>query len=361
MNNKVCIILPCNIYITPYYFLYEQLLDKMNVKFDLIIWNRDGIKENSKGRIISYNLPDKANDGNRSKVYKFLKFASFVKKVIKKNKYEKLLILGSYAGTAALLANFLEKKYKKNYWFDIRDYTYEWFKPYYWAMCKAIKFSYRTAISSAGYEVFLPKHEYIHAHNIDRQMIEKCKKIQLSRNLNDPIRISFIGNVRYYDENVKLLNLFKNDTRFILQYYGAQSEQLKSYCEINKIYNVDFYGRFNPVQTAEFYAKTDIINNVYGNTGVELTTALSNKLYFAASLHMPILVSKNTLMEKIACGYNFGWAVDSSDSNLTNSIYDWYKNIDINMMRSGCNEFMDKVLKDEEGFKHSLSQFLIEV
>ena len=48
-----------------------------------------------------------------------------MKKNIVKNKYEKIVLLDTSAGTAALLAGFLSKHYRNKYWIDIRDYSFE--------------------------------------------------------------------------------------------------------------------------------------------------------------------------------------------------------------------------------------------
>lgn len=358
MGNKVCLILPCNIYVTPFYYRYEKILKDMSIDFDLIIWNREKVNEISDGNIIYYNLKDESNNGNKFKIIKFIRFAFFVKKRIKNSRYEKLIFLGSYAGTAAILSNFLSKYYEKKYWFDIRDYTYEWFKPYYLFISKAIKNSYKTTISSKGYKQFLPEYDYAFSHNMNISMIEECRKKLSHEKKNNNIRISFIGNIRYYDENIKLLNALKNDMRFILQYYGDKSEYLESYCKENNIKNVDFHGKFDTKDTPDFYAKTDIINNVYGNSGIELTTALSNKLYFAIGLNIPILVSRDTYMDEVCKKCKLGFTVDFKNSNLANDLYDWYMNFNKEESNRYCSKYWNLILEEDLAFDKNIKMFL---
>lgn len=357
-KNSICVVLPCNIYVAPFYFRYEKILSEMQVEFDLIIWNRDGIEEKSEGEIIYFNVLDTANNGDKMKIIKFYKFAYFVKQTIKKNKYDKILFLGSYAGNAVFLSNFLKNNYHNRYWFDIRDYTYEWFKPYYNSISSVIKNSYKTAISSSGYEEFLPKYDYIYTHNIDKINIKKCKKKKNKKTPQTPICISFIGNVRYYKENIKLLELFRNDDRFVLQYYGSGSEELQKYCKENNILNVDFHGKFAPEETSRFYNKTHIINNVYGNSGIELTTALSNKLYFSGGLHLPILVSPNTYIQKISEKYKFGYVIDYDKLNLADELYNWYIQLIKNDNFTGYDDFWKGVIKEDEKFEKTLEDFI---
>lgn len=359
MNNKICLVLACNLYAAPFYYRYEKLLTELQIDFDMIIWNRDLIEEKSIGNIISFNLKDVANSGEKKKIIKYFRFSSFVKKRLKLYKYERVVFLSTASGVVAILSLFLKRYYKKRYWIDIRDYTYEMFKPYKKAFSIAINNSYASSISSIGFTKFLPKYNYIVTHNIDFDSIKKCLEAKNKKNPELPIRISFIGNVRYFDLNKKMLQIFKNDNRFILQYYGKKSEILKEYCREYEIDNVEFYGRFDVEMTADFYSKTHIINNVYGNDRLEVTTALSNKLYFAASLHLPILVSSNTYMEEVTKQFKFGYTMDLNDPTINDKLFEWYTGITDEMFM--YDEFMDQVIKEYNEFEEKLKKFLKEL
>lgn len=357
MKNKVCIVLPCNIHAAPYYYKYEKILKELNVNFDLIIWNREQIREETSANIISFNVKDIPNSGEKKKIINYFKFSFFVKKRLKEVKYQKVIFLSTSAATVALLSVFLKKRYKDKFWIDIRDYSFEWFLPYKQALSIAINNSYLTTISSKGFEEFLPKYDYLVTHNVDLPTINKVierKRNELTKLDHESIKISFIGNIRYFNENTKILNIFKNDKRFTLQYFGTQSELLQEYCEQNGIENVKFKGRFNPEETWFYYMKTDIINNVYGNDSMELTTALSNKLYYAAGLNIPILVSPNTYMQTVSEKYNLGYTFNTDDINMNDKLYDWY----INREKSEGEIFMKSVLIDYTDFEREIRGFI---
>jgi len=358
MSKNVCLVLPCNTYVAPFYYRYEDIMIKYGVDFDLIVWNRANIEENTLATVISFDVKDESNNNDKKKVIKFIKFALFVRKIVNINKYKKIIFLSSYAGNAILLSHYIKAKYKYKYWFDVRDYTYEWFTPYYWLLKQTINNSFKTCLSSDGFKSFLPDHDYLTVHNIDKTNIDKAIALRENIEKSDTIRISFIGNVRYYDENIMLLNAFKNDKRFILQYYGAGSEQLSDYCNYNNIANVKFVGRFSPELTAKFYAETDIINNVYGNVGIEVRTALSNKLYFSASLRIPIIVSPGTYMADITNKYGFGFAVDFNSSCIADELYAWYTCLITSREQPRYNELWDKVQREDELFECKLHEFL---
>ena len=193
--------------------------------------------------------------------------------------------------------------------------------------------------------------------NVDYDTINNVKNTTFVQ--DSCIRISFIGNVRYYNLNIKLLDLLKNDERFRIQFYGTESEKIRDYCVTNGIRNVDFEGRFPFEKTAFFYQKTDLINNIYGNETMEVSTALSNKLYYAAYLDKPILVSNNTYMSDVVKKYNLGYVVDLNNNNLADDIYTWYIQYKENpsTMRQS---FIDKIEKEFKDYQEKFKKFIQE-
>lgn len=327
--NDVCLILPCNLYVIPYFKVYERMFSEMDMMYDIILWNRSLIEEKCRGRIISHNIPDTANNKDPKKVLKYFGFAKFVKQELKNNKYKKIVFLDTSSCTLVLLHGFLRKNYMKKYWVDIRDYSFENIFLYKYMLGKTLKNAFGCDISSRGFLKFLPNIDnYCVTHNIDFDTINQLENHCIEEypdNENHVIRISFIGNVRYYGINKTLLDIFKNDPRFKIQFYGTGSEVLSEYCEKNGIQNVEFEGRFPFEKTAEFYQKTDIINNLYGNNTMEVKTALSNKLYYSLYLDKPILVYPDTYMCDVVSKYGLGFVVDFKSDNIPDKLYEWYK------------------------------------
>ena len=322
MKSRILVILGCNTRWAPYYYRYENIFIKNGISFDVAIWNRENIIETLRANIVyEFKKQDTSNDHNFLKVGKFIKFANFIKKIIAHEKYEKLIFLG-WAGCAATLNwTLLVGKYKNKYWLDIRDSHYEWFFPYFLLEKAVINNSSVTTISSLGFRKFLPDHEYYINHNIAADLENVATKFR--RNVDTCIRISFIGNVRYFEENKQLLKVFANDHRFRLQYYGFGSDKIKEFCLRDGINNVDFYGEFDKNDTVLFYNRTDIINNVYGNKKIETKSALSNKLYYGLYFKLPILVSPGTYMEEIVNEYGIGMAFEN-DVSFPDILYSWY-------------------------------------
>lgn len=358
MSENVALIVGTNLHWAPFYYRYEKYLISKKIKFDLILWNREEISEPCKAEnIIECNTRDIANNKNPKKIWKFIVFGNFVKKVIKERRYDKLLFVGTYGCAIAFECNFLSKNYKNKMWIDVRDDLYEWFKPFYLAEKKSIEASFATTISSPAFKRFLPKHNYYMMHNIDPNASDMIKNFKKENDPEGRIRISFIGNVRYFEQNVQLIKLLKNDSRFRLQYYGKGSEKLEVYCKENDVENVDFHGGFLQDETINFYKKTDIINNMYGNETMNLQLALSNKLYYGAFLKLPILVSDNTLMEDLTHEYEMGFAFENTNE-FADKLYEWYVKIENKEINPKFEALWKKVQDEDNTTMKKLDEFL---
>ncbi|MDG0888949.1 hypothetical protein [Paracholeplasma manati] len=360
-SSEYCVVLPCNINIAPYYQSYERLFISKNLPFDLIIWDRELSEEQTFAKnVFKFSKKDIPNNKNWLKIISYFKFASFVKNKLKKNSYKKVIFLSTSGATVVLLNGFLKKYYNKKYWIDIRDYSFEWFIPYKNGLAKAIDNSFKTSISSPAFTRFLPKGDFSIVHNIDFKSIDDFINHQeeLEQIDSDKIRISFVGSVRYFEENKKQLEFFKNDTRYVLQFYGSRANQLKGYCEDNNIHNVDFHDRFDSSETYRFYQRTDIINNVYGNNSFELTTALSNKLYFSVALKKPIIVSSDTYLASIVVDNGFGYVLKYVDEDKDN-LYKWYfELINSKDYHDKCNDFYNNAVNEYKANQKLLEDFL---
>lgn len=355
--KRIAVVLGSNIHWAPYYYRYEKILAGCGAEIDLIIWNREGVQEVSSANLIEYKVPDISNNKNPWKVFKFIGFSCFVHKQIKMVQYDRVIFLGTHGCAVSFCAPFLAKYYSKRIWIDVRDDEYEWFPPFYWGEKKSIEASYATAISSYEYTRFLPEHEYLYMHNIDPNADELQAKYAPQEDAEHRIRISFIGNVRYLEQNKKLLNRLGNDDRFVLQYFGSGSEVIRKYCQEAGIKNVDFAGRFAQSETLHFYEKTDIINNAYGNETLNLRTALSNKLYYSLMFKMPILVSENTLMEKLVNEYSMGFTFSDSES-FADDLFDWYQRVRNKQLQPDYDLLWDKVRQEDAACVEKLKCFI---
>ena len=354
-KRKIAVVVSANLRWTPFYYRYETILKANNCSFDLIIWDREQNEVVSDVNTIKFNCKDTVNNSNPQKVFKFIKYALFIKRVLKKYNYSKILFLGTYAGIPALISRYLENDYQQRYWIDIRDITYENFILFFKAEERAIKNAKYTAISSHGFQAHLPIHDYLFIHNIDPSMDDICKYYKHTNDNSGKIRISYIGNIGFLDEVEKFVSTFANDERFLLCFYGNGSDKVENFCMKKGINNTMFQGAFPRESIIGFYNKTDIIYNVYGNKTLNLKTAVSNKLYYALKFELPMIVSPNTYMSEICHEHRFGIDFENSE-NFKDILYDWYQHFD--KSKASFKDAWEKFYKEDAATISCLVRFI---
>lgn len=351
-KKKICFISLGNLYLCPYISKYIPLI---NCDYDVIYWNRHGVEEDISAKQI-YAFQDKMNEGTNkiSKLIGYLKFKRYAFDIINRNNYDGVILLQTSVGI--LLNSILRRKYKGKYIVDIRDYTMENNPVFFTIEKNLIDNSALAVISSKGYESFLPPHKYTLVHNdshIDESIITKFESKDRKK---DKIVISYIGLIRFHEQNKKVILKFKNDRRFNLKFIGKDAFALKKFCEENQVENVELIDRFPPEKTLDYYYETDIIYNLYGSNTPLLDYALSNKLYYAAKLKMPILVCEGTYMEDISNGFGFTLKLD--DPNACDDLYNFYGKINWRQFYDNCNSFLQKVREDNLIFEDSIKRFI---
>lgn len=359
--QRICVISFCNIYLLPYAKVYINAIVNSGSECTLLFWDRDavdGVNDNYPGCIkLCYQRKKTADTDIFDKILGYKGATVFFRKVIEEKKFDKLIFLQTHAAVACVdILNI----YKNRYIIDIRDWTLENLWIYRWLEKKCVAGSFATIISSPAYSKFLPPHDYIIAHNFTPFLDKDVNKIRMrsKRNNNDPINISFVGTVRFIKMDKKILTLFANDKRFIINYYGNGSDILKIFCEQNGIKNVRFYGAFSPELTISFYESTDVINNLYGNHDRFLDYALSNKLYHAAQLHIPILVCPETYMEEVTMKFNMGFVFDVCNIKSPDILYNWFIKRDTKAFDLGCVDFIKLVKNENMRFHNTVEEFL---
>lgn len=355
-DSNICIITARNIYDSPCLEKYEAIIDE---PFDIVYWDRHDIVERCTAKkIYKFVLKLNPSASTIAKLTGYYKFRKHVIKVLKSHKYKRLIVFPTHV--AWLILGVLKREYKEEYILDIRDYSGENSRFIYSLTKKAIKNAGMVSVTSKAYEVFLPKgYNYVLSHNI--QEISKSLVLKYRTRVIDssfPIVMSFIGTIRFIEQQKKLILTFKNDDRFVLQFIGRGSEQLADFCETNGIQNVVLKGRFNREDLPAYYLESDLAINVYGHNDSFLDYALSNKLYSAALMGMPIICSKGTYMAQIATEYEIGFVFDEDNPNMVNELYKYMRTLDRQVLFANDDRFISSVRKDEEDYQKAVKTFL---
>lgn len=357
MNSaKICIVTTRNIFDAPNIGKYQNIIKE---PFDIIYWDRKGTEE-SCGAEHYYRFSGtlKPDASRYEKIRSYYRFWKFVNRFLSINHYERLIVFPTQA--AWLIQRKLNTIYCKKYILDIRDYAGENILLFRNLTAKAIKNSGLSLITSPAYKSFLPSYDYLITHNIqpiDEKIITEYRSKD-HRSKDKPIVISYIGSVRFIEQQKKVINCFKNDVRFVLKYIGSGSEQLENYCKQNEVRNVELKGRFPREDISKHYLDCDIALNIYGNNDPYLDHALSNKLYCAAYIGMPILCSPGTYMEKISLEWTFGYPLDINNPDSINNLYNFYCNINWPVFYNKCDEFISSIELNESLTQKKVEEFL---
>lgn len=343
----------------PYGASYLSILRNNGIPHDIIYWNRDSDGENifSDGEIF-FNLECKLGGKKIKKIFKMLKYARFIRSILKSKKYSKVIILTTVPGMFTF--DILLKGYRNKYIFDIRDYTNESNKIYYYIEKLLIKHSYTTVISSEGFKKFLPQNRnYIKTHNISNQ--SDIENVVQNIKLKKQLVIGFVGNVRYEHENELLIEQLKNNSKYRIGYWGkiSNSFNIESVKAKTNATNISFFGPFINEDKKNIYNNIDFINAIYGTDGLEVTTAVPNRFYDAIIFKKPIITSKGTYLGELVEKSGLGIAVDIKEDNLELLLSNYIASFDPEVFLKRCDDLWGSIILDQEQFNKEVTRFTI--
>lgn len=340
----------------PYINRYIERLENANVDYKVYFWNRSKFEMSLSDRYVYYNQASDLASGKLQKLFDFVRFRRWLIPQLKNNNHEKIVALSTLTGV--FLGNFLYKK-KGRYIFDVRDYSYEHIKLFYLIEKKVIENSAFTAISSTGFKAFLPEHEYVIAHNFNRNDIIDGAKFDKIKG-----KINFVWNgvVRYFEFQRYYLDALKNDSRFNIVFHGDGPELklYKDYCVENGFTNVTFTGAYNNADKALLLKDAHILNNCYGytqNAGNKLKYAVSNRFYDGVIYHIPQLVEPEGFKPDWASASGVGVSFPPNEE-FAEKLYDYYQNIDCDSFDKACSSELERIIEDDNKYIEMIDRFI---
>lgn len=338
---------------TPYLAKYEKLLQDNAVDYEVVLWNRtpeEGTPRITRqGNEIQINLPCTGSLPRRAS--RFFMWSGAVRKVIRK--YDALIVLSTVP--AVLLTDLLLCKYRGKYLFDIRDYTFEKYKPLRKLVMALINGSALTAISSKGYLRWLePSEKIMVNHNIT--VDEAGDYAPPDLRTRDVLRFSFVGNVRLDTQTEALLLQLGKRTDFQQHYYG----RVLPTCDIERIAreqgveNLFLHGAFDVAQKKEFFKDIDLLNAVYANARTEAeiplgdSTPLPNRLYDCLVFYRPLVASRGTYLAELIEQYGLGCTVNGFSPDAPQIMLDYARSFDAEAFMCGCDTLRRQVCQEEE-------------
>ena len=171
------------------------------------------------------------------------------------------------------------------------------------------------------------------------------------RTEDEKIRIGFVGYVRFFERNEKLLDCFANDPRYEVHFYGTGANVLKKYAESKGIRNGVFHDSFPVSETAKYLENIDIMNNLYGNNTLNIRKAISIKLFHSLYSHIPVLVNTDTYVGEVATSIGVGYYVTEFTDKFKDDLYKWYHNLNFETLAENCENYLSFARKENKEFE----------
>lgn len=293
----------------------------------------------------------------KGKVLGYSGFVLYASKILKKENYDYIIVWGEL--TAVLLYDTLKKHYKGKYCVNIRDLFVGKRRLLNNRLNKSVLNADFVTVSSNKYLEELPANykRYYFVHSFNDEIMRTTKIKHRGTIENKRITILYIGNVRFYDHLYKLISEIQNDDRFEVKVVGVGSEPVREYVIKNGILNVDVEGAFLKERTSYYLEQADVIYNLYGTEDINLRMALSNKLYYAVCLNVPILVYKDTYMYEISSQCGIGFAFDEKkDKVFADAFYNWYTSRDCDKSKKLCDDLIKEARSSQKRVLKRLEQ-----
>lgn len=143
---------------------------------------------------------------------------------------------------------------------------------------------------------------------------------QANYNPNKPLRIVYLGNIRYIDILKRLADAVRGHDQLQLIFHGGgpDYQTLLKYTEGVK--NITCTGPYSYNEIENFYHNADVIWAAYPNHDFNVRYAISNKFHESIAFGVPAIFAENTKLASFVTGKKIGCEVDPYDVNSIESL-----------------------------------------
>ena len=140
--------------------------------------------------------------------------------------------------------------------------------------------------------------------------------------VHQPLRVAFIGLLRYRDISKVLIDAVREDSRFLLYFHGdGHARQYLEECAKGAS-NIFFTGRYAYEDVARLYEQTDVVWAAYPNKDFNVVYAISNKFHESLSFGIPTIYADKTCLGDFVVENHIGMAVDPYSVDAVKQLLD---------------------------------------
>lgn len=348
MLKKVLLICPSNLCYMPYVQQYVSVFMSCGSEYEIVYWDRFNLNEDTGGlRYADGKI------GHSRTFFDYFYFANFVKKCVRRNKYDGVVVFG--VQLAFFLSRFLVRNFFGRYIWDVRDHH---FILRYFDVGRFIGSSAFVVVSSPGFFSWLPAvSNRIVSHNISGT------NFFISSNngplIGPPYTVSCIGALRDFELHATFASTVANLPWINLEFNGrgAANVPLVDFFRSHGIHNAVVTDHYDPAEEAAIYQRATMINALIPNAGVNNVSLLPNRLYRAVISGRPVLALSGTLTGEFVSKYGLGLVL-ADLRRCDQKIFDYLVSFDHSQFEINSANFLRDVHADNVSFEHNLIDFL---
>lgn len=333
-----------------------KYLEKKGYNIEILCWDRDNryldkrIEYLNNIKIIRFNEKSQYGSGLKQ-IFQLMKFKNDCKKYLKSQDFNYDYM--HCHDLDGMLVGFLLHKHGDKIIFDMHEfYNTGSYSKIFFIVKPVLKY-----LQHMAYKIIHVNDKQI--ENIskeDRDKLvylpnfpEQSKFESIEHKYSEDIRITYAGYVRHL---IPLTNLIKaaNGLEHIKVSIHGIGEIWNQIKDMEKKYkNVIVTGAFNHEEISEFYSESDLIYIVYNKGDKNDESALPTKFFEAIISDIPMIVSKNSLLEDTVKKYDIGFSVDGTDiEDIKNLILKIQKNPKLlNEKRENIKKIKNKFIWEE--------------
>ncbi|MBR0526894.1 MAG: capsular biosynthesis protein [Prevotella sp.] len=354
---RIGLLLPLNPSYAPYLSIYTNILDKIEgVEYDIIYPDKKGLREPAKHR---FDVRTEDRVSNLNKVVYYLRYSHFLVRVLKQEKYDKLIVFGQQV--AVFIYRYLSRHYRGRFIMDYRDLGLDQkFKGFFRQILDSCA---HIIISSPGFKKYLPERsDYILSHNFDINILRKA----IADVRTEPYNLTFkdgkmdvltIGSIRDYVQNSAVIQALANDDRFHITFTGRgyAAADLQHFAEDHHVRNIVFTGYYEKSTEPDIISQTTFLNIFYPRRPTH-ETAISNRFYNSLFFRKPMITTIGTIQGDYAQHYGLGLAIADTE-DLATKLDNYFRNFDSIEFERQRQVLLNEFKNDYDLFEKTVTAF----
>jgi len=351
--KKVAIVLCEDVYTCPYLGKYIEACKAKSIEFDVLHWDRIGANQEFPANYYGYDEKSSLSAPKWEKLFAFLRFGRFLRRKIRQEKYDKLIVLTTLP--AVLCYGLLMGKYRGKYIFDFRDLSFEKNKLFLRCVQKICDKAFFTCVSSPGFLEVLGQRSFVSVHNFRYEDLKRKK--DTAEAVAGKIHLVHVGIGRGDENNRRIADAFGNDPRFHVTIVGRGNDT-PTFVEYAKKYaNVTVGGTYDNAEK-EKYIKEATMLLYYSPCTFNGARLLANRHYDGIIYKKPLLGNIDTYGGRRLMERGLGISLRLEDADAADRVYDYISQLDMQAYNEMAEKELAVVLEEDKQYLQKIVDFL---